>query len=244
MTNMHNNFSLPPAHISASIMCADLTALGQEAKRLEDAGVDSIHVDIMDGHFVPNLTFGPGTVGALRRATRLPLHVHMMVSNPVRHVAAFAQAGADLFYFHIEAEPYPLRLASAINESGMNPGVAINPFTPLAALVDLPLPNVLVMSVEPGFAGQPWIPHTAGRLHELRASLGSDVQIGVDGNVSEDNALLAYENGASLFVCGTSSVFAGDDYTAAVNQMRSRLQAGPRTVTSSGGDGPAGRPAT
>ncbi len=107
----------------------------------------------------------------------------------------------------------------------MTAGVAINPFTPLAAVVDLPLAHVLVMSVEPGFAGQRWVPHTARRLHELRTLLDDDVTIGVDGNVTEDNAVLAYENGASLFVCGTSSIFASDDYASAVVQMRNKLRA-------------------
>ena len=225
MTSPDHGLMTPPVHLSASIMCADLNALGREAKKLEDAGVDSIHIDIMDGHFVPNFTFGPGTVSALRRATQLPLHVHMMVQNPADHVSAFAQAGADLFYFHIESAPLPLRLGSMIVEAGMTPGVAINPFTPLAAVVDVPVPHVLVMSVEPGFAGQRWVPHTAGRVRELRASLREDVKIGVDGNVSEDNAVLAYENGASVFVCGTSSIFTSGDYATAVGQMRKRLQA-------------------
>jgi ribulose-phosphate 3-epimerase len=206
-------------------MCGDLCALGEEARKLENAGVDSIHVDIMDGHFVPNLTFGPAIVAALRRSTGLPLHVHMMVRNPAAHVRPFADAGAELYYFHIESEPYPIRLASAITRSGMTAGVAINPFTPLATVVDLPLSYVLVMSVEPGFAGQRWLPHTARRVGDLRASLRDDVTIAVDGNVSEENAMLAYEHGATLFVCGTSSIFSRDDYRGAVDDMRSSLQA-------------------
>ena len=225
------------AHISASVMCGNLGALGEEAKRLEDAGVDSLHIDVMDGHFVPNLTFGPGTVSAIRRATQLPLHVHMMVRNPSDHVRSFAESGAELFYFHAETEPHPLRLSSAITESGMTAGVAVNPFTPLAAVVDLPLTHVLVMSVEPGFAGQRWVPHTARRLRELRAALDDDVTIGVDGNVTEDNAVLAYENGASLFVGGSSSIFATDDYGATVSQMRSRLQAAQRSASTEGQSG-------
>jgi ribulose-phosphate 3-epimerase len=231
---MHTGSGVSPPHVSASIMCADLAALGEEVRRLEDAGVDSIHIDIMDGHFVPNLTFGPGTVGALRRATQLPLHVHMMVRNPADHVRAFAEAGAQLFYFHFETEPYPLRLASAISESGMEAGVAINPFTPLAPVVDLPLLHFLVMSVEPGFAGQRWIPHTAARLRELSGSLPGEANIAVDGNVSVDNAVVAYKNGASTFVCGSSSIFASHDYAAGVDEMRRRLEATRRSLASPG----------
>ena len=222
----------PPAlsssqHIFPPPSCAEIyVRLGQEARKLEDACVDSIHVDIMDGHFVPNFTFGPGMVGALRRTTQLPLHVHMIVCNPAAHVGASAEADADLYYFHIEAEAYPLRLASAITRVRYRPaGLAINPFTPLATVVDLPFPHVLVMSVEPGFVGQRWIPHTARRVGELRASVRDDVTIAVDGNVREDNAVVAYEHGAELFVCGTSSIFSSDDYRAVVSQMRRRLRA-------------------
>ncbi len=156
----------------------------------------------------------------------------MMVRNPADHVRVFAEAGAQSFYFHLETERYPLRLASVISDSGMTAGVAINPFTPLAAVVDLPLLHFLVMSVEPGFAGQRWIPHTAARVRELSGSLPDDAQIAVDGNVSVDNAVLAYENGASMFVCGTSSIFASDDYATTVHKMRSRLEATRRALAS------------
>jgi ribulose-phosphate 3-epimerase len=138
-------------------------------------------------------------------------------------VPAFADAGADLYFFHLESEPYPLRLMSLIQESGMTPGLALNPVTPLAALAGIPVGHLLVMTVEPGFAGQRWIPHSDRRLREARALLGDSTVIAVDGNVSLDNAALAQANGASVFVCGTSSLFADDDYAGAVLKIRARL---------------------
>jgi ribulose-phosphate 3-epimerase len=214
-----------PVHISASIMCADQGALDREVKRLEQAGVDSIHIDVMDGHFVPNLTFGPAAVAAIRRATDLPLHLHMMVANPEDLVPPFAEAGGDLYFFHLEADRYPLRLAATVSRRGMVPGVAVNPFTPIAPLMDLSLSHVLVMAVEPGFAGQSWVPNTDRRIKELRAGVGEKVSIGVDGNVTLDHAATARLNGASIFVCGTSSLFTADGYEVAVRRMRERLVA-------------------
>ena len=160
----------------------------------------------------------------------------MMVRNPADHVRGFAEAGAELYYFHIESEPHPLRLASAITKAGMTAGVAINPFTPLATVVDLPLSYALVMSVEPGFAGQRWLPHAARRVRELKASR-DDVTIAVDGNVSNDNAVLAYRHGATLFVCGTSSIFSRDDYHGAVDEMRRSLRAAQHPYSQGGAAG-------
>jgi ribulose-phosphate 3-epimerase len=209
------------ADISASIMCGDLGALAADLARLGTAGVDSVHVDIMDGHFVPNLTFGPDVLAAMDAATDLPLHAHMMVTSPGQYVDAIAAAGADVYFFHIEAEPFPLRLIERVSGTGMVPGVAINPSTPVEFLRDIDVPYVLVMTVEPGFSGQRLAPASADRIRRLRSMLDDEVVIGVDGAVSLEHAKLAREVGASLFVCGTSSLFTGDgDYAGATASIR------------------------
>jgi ribulose-phosphate 3-epimerase len=209
------------ADLSASIMCGDLGALAADLARLGDAGVDSVHVDIMDGHFVPNLTFGPDVVAAINAATPLPLHVHMMVTNPGQYVDAMAAAGADVYFFHIEAEPFPLRLIERVAAAGMVPGVAINPATPVDFIRDVEAPYVLVMTVEPGFSGQKLAPASADRVGRLRSILGDEVVLGVDGNVTLEFAKRSRDVGASLFICGTSSLFTGDgDYAGAVAYLR------------------------
>ncbi len=208
--------------VSASIMCGRLGELDAELDRLAAAGVDSIHVDVMDGHFVPNLTFGPDVVSAIRRRTTLAVHAHMMVTDPGSYVDTFAAAGADAYLFHIEAARHPLRLIEQINRAGMVPGIAVNPATPLEFLRDVQAPILLLMSVEPGFAGQQWVPATAQRLERARDLVAPDVVVGIDGNVSVASVSLASERGATLFVCGTSSLFQADnDYERAVAAVRS-----------------------
>jgi ribulose-phosphate 3-epimerase len=212
--------------ISASIMCGRVGALADEVRLLAKAGVDSIHVDIMDGHFVPNLLFGPEIVRALDEASDVPLHAHLMVTDPGSYVAPCAEAGTDVFIFHIEAEPFPIRLMERVADAGMTPGIAVNPATPLTFLRHVCAPYLLIMSVEPGFAGQKWVPSGLDRVAEARSLVGDDVVIGVDGNVSPEKAELARDAGASLFVCGTSSVFRPQvDYVTSVAEMRSRLGA-------------------
>lgn len=209
------------AHVSASIMCGRLGALAADVRELEEANVDSIHIDVMDGHFVPNLTFGPDVVKVIRDSTRLPLHVHMMVTNPEAHVDRFAEAGADIFLFHVEASRYPIRLMEKVVQAGMRPGISVNPSTSLSFLGDIQVPLVLLMSVEPGFAGQRWVPATAQRVARTRDLAAQDTIIGVDGNLTTTNVALASRAGATLFVCGTSSLFNGaSDYPPAVAAVR------------------------
>jgi ribulose-phosphate 3-epimerase len=218
--------------VSASIMCGRLGELDAELDRLAAGGVDSIHVDVMDGHFVPNLTFGPDVVRAIRRRTALEVHAHMMVTNPESYVDALASAGADAYLFHIEAARHPLRLAQRITESGMVPGIAVNPTTPLEFLRDIQTPILLLMSVEPGFAGQQWVPTTAERLERARDYVADGTLVGIDGNVSIANVSLASARGATLFVCGTSSLFTGDDdYQSAVAAVRTAARERSPTST-------------
>jgi ribulose-phosphate 3-epimerase len=208
-------------HVSASIMCGRLDALGDDLRDLQEAGVDSVHVDVMDGSFVPNLTFGPDMVAAMRQSTTMDLHGHMMVEHPDRYVSVFADAGLDVYLFHIEATRYPLRLIDQITEAGMVAGIAVNPSTPLSFLRDVGAPYLLIMSVEPGFAGQRWVPATLDRIQRARHLIGGAAVIGVDGNVSTEKVRAAASAGASLFVCGTSSVFTGrGGYQQAVAAVR------------------------
>lgn len=215
-----NRTDVAGLHISASIMCGRLGGLAGELRSLERGGVDSIHVDVMDGHFVPNLTFGPDAVQAMSEATTLPLHAHMMVTGPEAYVTRFSAAGVHTFMFHIESARHPNRLIDQIRQAGMVPGIAINPVTPVDFLRDVEVPVVLLMAVEPGFAGQRWLPATERRLEQARSLLATEVLLGVDGNVSLEKVELASRLGARLLVCGTSSLFGSTDYQRAVAEIR------------------------
>ena len=203
--------SNPPVKLASSILSADFSRLGEAVVEATQAGVDYIHVDIMDGRFVPNITFGADMVKALRSQTILPLDVHLMITEPERHVEQFAAAGGDIITVHAEACTHLHRVVHQIKESGARAGVAINPGTPVSAVEDL-LPDldlVLVMSVTPGFPAQSFIPGSLDKLHRMRQlldALGAGAELEVDGGVNETTAASVARAGASVLVAG-SAVF-------------------------------------
>ena len=216
-----------PVRIAPSILSADFAALGREVAAVTAAGADWIHVDVMDNHFVPNLTIGPMVVKALRKHSTLPFDVHLMIAPVDPLVPAFAEAGADTISFHPEAGPHVHRTIQLIRSLGKRPGLVLNPATPLAAvepvLGDIDL--VLVMSVNPGFGGQAFIESQLARIRALRAAidaLGRPVDLEVDGGVNPETARRCIEAGADALVAGTA-VFAGgpDRYAANIRSLRS-----------------------
>ena len=208
--------------IAPSILSADFAALGHDIARVEAGGADQLHVDVMDGRFVPNITIGPVVVAAIRKRTRLPLDVHLMIVEPERYISEFVAAGADMITIHAEACPHLQRTLAQIRELGARAGVALNPSTSPAVLEyvldDLDL--VLVMSVNPGFGGQAFIPTTHRKIREIRARLGDrSVDVSVDGGVKTDLAKSLADDGASTLVAG-SAIFGAADPAAAVRAIR------------------------
>ena len=204
---------------------------------MERAGADYLHVDVMDGHFVPNLTIGPMVVEAVRKATTLPLDVHLMIENADRWVATYAKAGADLIGVHVEACPHLHRTIAAIAELGKKPVCVLNPATPLSTLRWV-LPDcamVLLMSVNPGFGGQSFIGSTLQKLVELRRMIdeaGLQVEVEVDGGLKVDNLEEVARAGANVLVAG-SGIFATGDYAATIAAMRERASRGQRALPDS-----------
>lgn len=199
--------------LAYSILAADFTHLADEIATAERGGGTVCHVDVMDGHFVPNITFGPPVVAAVRRATKVPLDVHLMIEDPDRYIADFAKAGADWLLVHQEVCRHLHRTLTSIREHGMQPAVVINPATPVETIIEvLPLVHhVLVMTVNPGFGGQSFIPRCVEKVRHLaalRAEMGLQFRIEVDGGVTKDNAALVVQAGADLLVAG-SAIFAG-----------------------------------
>ena len=208
--------------IAPSILSADFAALGDDIERVEGGGADQLHVDVMDGRFVPNLTIGPVVVAAIRKRTRLPLDVHLMIVEPERFVAEFVAAGADMVTVHAEACPHLQRTLAQIRELGAKAGAALNPSTPPDALRyvldDLDL--VLVMSVNPGFGGQAFIPGAHRKIREVKALLGDrPVEVSVDGGVKAGVAKSLVQDGATTLVAG-SAIFGAADPAAAVRALR------------------------
>ena len=206
--------------ISPSILSANFARLGEHVKEAEDAGVDYIYVDVMVGHFVPNITIGPLIVKALRPVTKLPLDVHLMIENPERYIEDFAQAGADIITVHQETCPHLHRTLQQIHNLGIRAGVSLNPSTPASTLAEIitEVDLILVMSVNPGFGGQSYIPACTGKIEKLRSMLdvcGSSADLEVDGGVNVDNVCEVIGAGANAFVAG-SAVF-NDRHSVAEN---------------------------
>jgi ribulose-phosphate 3-epimerase len=215
--------------IAPSILSADGSRLGEEISAVEAAGADWIHVDVMDGHFVPNLTLGPGLVTSLRKTTRLPFDVHLMIEHPDRFIDDFARAGADGITVHVEATAHLHRLVALIREKGLRAGVSLNPATPLG-LVEPILPDIdllLVMTVNPGFGGQQFIAGTLAKIaaaREMIRTVAPQVLLEVDGGVTLKNIRAIADAGADILVAG-ASIFGSGNYPETIAAMRSLLTA-------------------
>jgi len=210
--------------IAPSILSADFSRLGDEIRAVEAAGADYVHIDVMDGHFVPNITIGPLIVEAARRVTGLPLDVHLMIENPDRYIPDFAAAGADIIVVHAEAVHHLHRTVQLIRSLGKKAGVSLNPATPLNVLeyVIADLDLVLLMTVNPGFGGQSFIEACLPKIQALRAMLdrrGGEAELEVDGGVKTSNIARIAHAGADVFVAG-SAVFGSPDYAATIAEMK------------------------
>ena len=223
------------AKIAPSLLSADFAAIADQIRMVEEAGADELHLDSMDGRFVPNLTWGMKIVKDLRRLTTLPFDCHLMIVEPEKYVDAFREAGADVITFHYEATPHQHRLLTHLRKIGAKAGIAINPGTPTTMLDDLieEIDRVLVMSVNPGFGGQAFIERALAKIAEVRAILNErnpNCEIEVDGGIGLENIERAVQAGADVLVAG-NSVFAAKDPQQTLRDMRHRIdavQAAPR----------------
>jgi ribulose-phosphate 3-epimerase len=217
-------------HISASILNADFARLGDEVERADAGGVDSIHLDVMDGHFVDNLTMGPVVIGAVRHRSALPFHTHLMISRPLAYAERFAQAGSDVIVFHVEADDDPRAVIAEIERAGKRPGIALNPETPADAVlpwldaIDL----LLVMTVHPGWGGQPFLREVLPKLSGLREEIdrrGLTLPIGVDGGVKLDTIGSAHGAGGEVLVVGSALYSTDGDLAPTVAALRAAARA-------------------
>ncbi len=216
--------------VAPSILSADFTRLGAQIQEAETGGADLIHIDVMDGRFAPNITMGPFIVKAVRRATTLPLDVHLMIVEPDLHLHSFAEAGANIISVHLEACPNLNRTLNTIHQLGCKAGVAINPHTPASALSEVMylLDTVIVMTVNPGFGGQSLIHQTLHKVAEIRAMIGDthgrSIDLEVDGGITTDTAAAAAQAGANVLIAGSSVFSANQDIATAIVQLRRALE--------------------
>ena len=217
----------PTVWVAPSILSADFAALGRDIAAVERGGADLIHIDVMDGHFVPNITIGPPVVRAIKRIATRPLDVHLMIDDPDRYIKDFADAGANMISVHVEVLPHLHRTIAQIKQLGAKAGAVINPSTPVGMLEDVArdLDFVLVMSVNPGFGGQSFIPHSLDKVRRLRALLtatGSSAQIEIDGGIDSSNAIDVVKAGATILVAG-NGIFGGGDPEGATQALRAAV---------------------
>jgi len=207
--------------IAPSILSADFARLADEIALIESAGVSIVHLDVMDGHFVPNITIGPPVIAKLRKVSRLAFDAHLMISEPAKYAKAFVDAGADHITFHIEAADEPKKLIDRLHELGVTAGITLNPQTPVEAIEAVaPLCDmVLVMTVNPGFAAQEFMPEAAKKIARLREILGPEIRIEVDGGIGPETAPEVVSYGADTIVAG-NAIFSKNDRIAAINAIR------------------------
>lgn len=210
--------------VAPSILSADFSRLAEEIKKVEHAGADMIHIDIMDGHFVPNLTFGAPVVAAIRKVTKLPFDVHLMVNNPQDLVGPFVNAGADIITIHAETTPHLHRLLQAVKNHGIKAGVSLNPSTPLCFVSEVLsyADMVLLMSVNPGFGGQKFIPETIDKIKRLKRMITTrnlTVDIEIDGGINKQTATDTIAAGANILVAG-SAIYGASDIAEAIRSLR------------------------
>lgn len=214
--------------ISASIMCADLLNLENEIKKLEKAGIDMLHIDIMDGHFVPNFTFGPDIVHAIRRITDLPLDIHLMIQNPEKYLDIWNIKDQDIITVHLETPNDMRQIIADIKSLGAKAGISIKPKTDINKIEPFlnEIDMILIMTVEPGFSGQKWIPETLDKIKKLKSMICEqcyEADIQVDGNIGEHNIRDLRDAGANIFVGGSASIFQDHDYEKNIKDIKNLL---------------------